>query len=97
MDGIYRNIEEYNPNKKQKRLIVFVDMISDMLSYKKLNYIITKLFIRGRKLKIYLVFIIKSSFSVPKNIGLNSTHYFIMKIFKNKNKKMSKQTARNCT
>ena len=95
MDGIYRNIEEYNPNKKQKRLIVFGDMISDMLSYKKLNHIITKLFIRGRKLKIYLVFIIQSSFSVPKNIGLNSTHYLIMKIFKKKWANKFQETALN--
>ena len=95
MDGIYRNIEEYNPNKKQKRLIVFGDMISDMLSYKKLNHIITKLFIRGRKLKIYLVFIIQSSFSVPKNIGLDSTHYLIMKILKKKWANKLQETALN--
>ena len=50
MDDIYRNIEEYNPNKKQKISIVFDDMIADMLSNKKLNPIVTKLFIRGRKL-----------------------------------------------
>ena len=55
-DDIYKNIEEYNPNKKWKILIVFVDMIADMLS-NKLNLIVTELFIRGRKLSIPLVFI----------------------------------------
>ena len=80
MDDIYKNIEEYNPNKKQETLIVFDDMIADMLSNKKLNPIVTELFIRGRKLNISLVFITQSYFAVPKNIRLNSTHYFIMKI-----------------
>ena len=78
MDDIYKNIEEYNPNKKRKILIVFDDMTADMLSDKKLNPIITELFIRGRKLNITLVFITQSSFAVPKNIRLNSSHYFIM-------------------
>ena len=80
MDDIYKNIEEHNPNKKRKILIVFDDMIADMLCKKKLNPIVTELFIRGRKLKIYLIFIIQSYFAVPKNIRQNSTHYFIMKI-----------------
>ena len=57
MEDIYKNIEEYNPNKKPKILIVFDDIISDMLSNKKLNPIVTELFIRARKLNIYLVFI----------------------------------------
>ena len=80
MDDIYKNIEEYNPNKKCKILIVFDDMIADILSNKKLNSIVTELSIRGRKLNISLVFITQSYFSVPKNIRLNSTRYFIMKI-----------------
>ena len=53
---IYKNIEEYNPNKKHKILVVFVDIIADILSNKKLNPIVTKLFIRGRKLNISLAF-----------------------------------------
>ena len=57
MDDIYKNIEECNPNKKQKILMVFDDMITDTLSNKKLNLIVTELFIRGRKLIISLVFI----------------------------------------
>ena len=75
MDDIYINIEEYNPNEKQKTLIVF-----DMPSNKRLNPIVTELFIRGRKLSICLVFIAQFYFALPKNIRLNSTHYFIMKI-----------------
>ena len=66
MDDIHKNIEEYNRTKKQKILIVFNDMNADMLSNKKLNPIVTKLFIRGKKLKIYYVFITQSYFAVPK-------------------------------
>ena len=55
-------------------------MIADMLSNKNLNPIVTELFIRGRKLNISLVFITQPYFDVPKNIRLNSTHYFVMKI-----------------
>ena len=80
MDNIYKNIEAYNPNKKRKILILFDYMIADMLSIKKLYPIVTELFIRGRKLNISLVYITQSYFAVPKNIRLNSTHYFIMKI-----------------
>ena len=80
MDGIYKNIEEYNPNKKIKILIVFHDMIVDMLNNKKHNPIVTELFIRGAKLNICLVFTTQFYFAVPKNISLNSTHYFVMKI-----------------
>ena len=57
MDDIYKSIKKYSPNKKRKILIVFDDMIADMLSNKKLNPIVTELFIRGRKLNISLVFI----------------------------------------
>ena len=60
MDNIYKNIEEYNPNKKRKMFIVFDDMIVDMLRNKNLNPVVTELFIRGRKLKICLVFIRQS-------------------------------------
>ena len=79
MNDIYKNIEDNNPNKKRTILIVFDDMILDMLINKKLNLVLTELFIRCRKLKISLVFIMQSYFVVPKNIRLNSTHYFIMK------------------
>ena len=66
MNDIYKNIEEYNPNKKCKILIVFDDMIADMVSNEKLNPIVTELFIRGRKLNISLVFITQSYFAVPE-------------------------------
>ena len=61
-----KNTEEYNPNKKRKILIVFDDMIADILSNKKLNLIVNKLFIRGKKLNISLVVITQSYFAVPK-------------------------------
>ena len=57
MDYIYKNIEDYNPNKKRKILIVFDDMTADMLSNKKLNSIVIELFIRGKKLNISPVFL----------------------------------------
>ena len=60
MDDIFKNIEEYNPNKQRKILIAFDVMIADMLCNKELNPIVTELFIRGRKLDIYLDFIIQS-------------------------------------
>ena len=75
-----RNIEEYNPNRKRKILIVFYDIIAGMLSNKKFNPVVTELFIRGRKLNIFLVFITQSDFAIPKRIRLNSTHCFIIKI-----------------
>ena len=77
--NIYENIEKYNPNKKCKILIVYNNIIADN-SNKKLNAIVTELFIRGRKLNISLAFITQSYFAVPKNIRLNSTFDFIMKI-----------------
>ena len=92
MDDIYEKIEECNPNRKRKILIVFDDMIADMLSNKELNPIVTELFIRGRKLNISLVFITQSYFDVRKNIRLNSTHYSIMKI---PNKQKLQQIAFN--
>ena len=80
MQDVHKNIDEYNPGKKRKILIVFDDMIADMINNKKLNSIVTELFIRGRKLNISLVFITQSYFKVPKDVRLNTTHFFIMKI-----------------
>ena len=62
MDNNY----EYSPNKKGKILIVFDDMIADTLNNRKLNLIVTELFIRGRKVNISLVFTTQSDFAVPK-------------------------------
>ena len=78
MDDNYKNIEEYNPNKKRKILMVFDDMIPDSLSNKKLNPLVTELFINGKKLLLFLLHNLILLFQ--KNIRLNSTHYFIMKI-----------------
>ena len=80
MQDVYKNIEDYNPIKKRKVLIVFHDMIADMISNNKLNPIVTELFIKGRKLNISVVFITQSYFKVPRDVRLNSTHFFIMKI-----------------
>ena len=83
MDDVYENIDDYNPNRKTKILIVFDDMIPDMMTNKKFQAIIKELFIRCRKLNISLVFITQSYFSVPKDVRLSSAHYLITKI-KNK-------------
>ena len=91
MNDIYKIIEEYNPNKKRKILIIFDDMIADLVSNKKIK-IATELFIRGRKFNISLVFITKSYFAVPKDIRLNATHFFVMKI---PNKRELQQIAFN--
>ena len=80
MDGVYDNIDDNNPNRKRKVLIVFDDVIADIMSYKKFQAIIKELLIRCRKKNISLVFISQSYFSVPKDVRLNSTHYLIMKI-----------------
>ena len=92
MQDVYKNIEDYNPNKKRKILINFGDMIADMINNKRLNPIVTELFIRGRKLNISIVFITQSYFKVPKDVRLNSTHFFIMKIT---NKRELQQIALN--
>ena len=80
MDDIYENIDDYNPNRRRKILIIFDNMIADIMTNKKFQSIIKELFIRCRKLDISFVFITQSYFSVPKDVRLNSTHYLIMKI-----------------
>ena len=82
IDDVYKNIENYNSGKKRKILIVFDDMIADMIDNKKLNPIVTELFIRGRKPNISIAFITQSYFKVPKDVRLNSTHFFITRISK---------------
>ena len=67
MQDVYKNIHEYNADKERKILIVS-------------NSIVTELFIRDRKLNISLVFITQSYFKVPKDVRLNTTHFFIAKI-----------------
>ena len=80
MQDVYKNIDEYNIDKERKRIIVFDDMIADMINDKKLNSIVTELFIRGRKWNISLVFITQSYFKVPKDVRLYTTHFFITKL-----------------
>ena len=92
MQNVYKNIEDYNPNKKRKILKVFDDMIADMINNKKLNPVVTGLFIRGRRLNISIVIITQPYVKVPKNVRSNSTHFFIMKI---SNKREPQQIALN--
>ena len=68
MQDVYKNIEECNPKKERKVLIIFDDMIADMINNKKLNPVVTELFIRGRKLNISIVFITQSYFKVSKDV-----------------------------
>ena len=84
MQDFYKNIEDYNPGK--------IYMIADMINNKNLNPIVTELFIRGRKLNISIVFITQWYFKVPKDVRLNSTHFFIKKI---PNKRELQQIALN--
>ena len=84
MRKVYKNINHYNPDRENKILIVFNDMIADMIHNKKLNSIVTELFVSGRKLNNSLVFITQSQsyFKVPKDVRLNTTHFFITKILR---------------
>ena len=79
MQDVYKNIEDYNTSKNRKVLIVFDDVIADMINNKKLNSIVTELFIRSRKLNISIVFITQSYFKVPEDVRLNSTHFLSRK------------------
>ena len=80
IQDVYKNIEEYTTDKERIILIVFDDTIADMINYRKPNSIVTELFIRGRKLNVCLVFITQLYFKVSKDVRLNSTHFFFMKI-----------------
>ena len=92
MRDAYKNINYYNPDKENKILIVFDNMDADMINHEKLDSIVTELFIRGRKLNISLVFITQSYFKVPKDVRLNTSHFFIAKI---PNKRELQQIAIN--
>ena len=99
MNDVYENINDYNLSRRRKILIVFDDMIADIMTSKKFQnkigvLFIKELFIRCRKLNISFVFITQSYFSVPKDVRLNSTHYLIMKI---NNKKELQNIAINCS
>ena len=92
MHDIYKNIVDYNPDKETKILIVLDDMIADMIHDKKLNSVVTELFIRGRKFNISLAFITQSYYKVPKDVRLNTSRFFIAKI---SNKRELQQIAIN--
>ena len=92
IQDVHKNIEDYNPIKKRKMLIVFDDTIADMINNNKLDPVVTELFIRGRKLNISIVFIMQSYFKVSKDVRLNSTYFSIMKI---PNKRKLQQIALN--
>ena len=92
MGDVYKYIGDSNPDPENKILIVFDDMIADMISNSSLDSIVTELFIRGRKLNISLVFITQSNFKVPNDVRLNTTHFFITKIL---NKRELQQIAIN--
>ena len=66
MQDVYKSIEEYCLGKKRKVLIVFDGVIADMINNKKLNLVVTELFIRGRKFNISMVFIMQSYFNFQK-------------------------------
>ena len=80
MDDVFTNIDDYNKQRKRNVLIIFDDMIADIMSSNNFKGIIKELFIRCRKLNIFFVFITQSYFRTPKDARLNSAHYVIMKI-----------------
>ena len=92
IQDVYKKIYEYNADKECKISTVFDDMNADMINNKKLNSVVTELFIRGRKLNISLVFVTQSYFKVPKDVTLSTIHFFIMK---NPYKRKLKKTALN--
>ena len=80
MQDVHKNNEEFNPSRKWSLLIVFDDLIADMISNKKFSPIVTEIFIRRKKLNISTNFITQSYCQVSKDVKLNSTHFFTMKI-----------------
>ena len=92
MDGVYENIDDYNPSRKRRVLIVFDDIIADIMVNKKFQAIIKELFTRCKKLSISFTFTTQFYFSVPKDVRSYSTHYLIMKI---NNKRELKNIAMN--
>ena len=92
MQDVHKNNEEFNPSRKWSLLIVFDDLIADMISNKKFSPIVTEIFIRRKKLNISTNFITQSYCQVSKDVKLNSTHFFTMKI---PNKSELQQSAFN--
>ena len=90
MNDVLEDINSYNKKRDKKVLIIFDDMIADIMRSEKFKVIVKELFIRCRKLNIFIVFITQSYFRTPKDARLNSTHYILMKI---SNKKELKSIA----
>ena len=90
MDDVLDDINNYNKNRDKKVLIIFDDMIADIMRSEKFNVIVKELFLRGRKLNISIVSITQSYFRTHKDARLNTTHYILMKIG---SKKELKSTA----
>ena len=90
IDNVYKNMQDYNPTKKRRLLIVFDNITADMEFHKKLSQKVTEFFLRGRKLNISLVS--QSYFKIPKTVRRNATHYFIVKIT---NKRKIQEIASN--
>ena len=80
MNDVLEDINDYNKGRNKKVLIIFDDMMADIMRSEKFKSIVKELFIRCRKLNISIVFITQSYFRTPKVARLNSTHYIIMKI-----------------
>ena len=80
IDDAYENLEDYNPTKKRKVLILFDHMIADIDTNKNVTPIVAELLLTWGKRNALLGFILQSYFKVPKTIRLNAMHYFIMKI-----------------
>ena len=76
IQNAYKNIEEYNSKRKRKVLLVFDDIIDDMINNKNFNHMVAELFIRGKNVWIFLVFVTKSYLAVPKDVRLSSTHFY---------------------
>ena len=92
MDDVNEDIDDYKPTRKINILIVFDDMIADIMENKKIQAVVKELFIRCRKLNTLLVFTRQSCFSVPKDVKINTTYYLIMKMNNQKKKKKKKIT-----
>ena len=80
MNDVLDDINNYNKNRDKKILIIFDDMIADIMRSEKFKAIVKEVFIRCRKLNISIAFITQSYFRTPKDVRLNSTHYILMKI-----------------
>ena len=85
MNDVFDTIDDYNKNRDKKVLIIFDNMIADIMRIEKFKAIVKELFIRCRKLNVSIVFITQSYFRTPKDARLNSNHYKLMKIGVKKN------------